>query len=41
MDDPQQRRPNILAAKKILGWEPKIQLDEGLVKSIDYFKGEI
>lgn len=37
-DDPQQRRPNIDLAKRVLGWEPKTQLDEGLLKTIDYFK---
>ncbi len=37
-DDPMQRRPNIDLAKKELDWEPKIQLEEGLTKTIDYFK---
>ena len=37
-DDPKQRQPNIELAKKELKWEPKIQLDEGLKKAIDYFK---
>ncbi|MFT4303812.1 MAG: UDP-glucuronic acid decarboxylase family protein [Candidatus Woesearchaeota archaeon] len=37
-DDPQQRKPDITMAKKILDWEPKIKLDEGLKKTIDYFK---
>jgi len=37
-DDPQQRQPNISLAKKELGWEPKIQLKEGLIKTIEYFK---
>lgn len=36
-DDPTQRRPDIGLAKKILDWEPKIQLEEGLVRTIDYF----
>ena len=36
-DDPTQRRPNIDLAKKELSWEPKIQLNEGLVKTIEYF----
>lgn len=36
-DDPTQRQPNIDLAKKELNWEPKIQLREGLVKTIDYF----
>lgn len=37
-DDPMQRRPDISLAKKALGWEPKIGLDEGLEKTIAYFK---
>ena len=37
-DDPTQRQPNISLAKKELGWEPKVMLDEGLVKTIEYFK---
>lgn len=36
-DDPMQRRPDITIAKDKLNWEPKIQLDEGLVKTIKYF----
>ena len=36
-DDPRQRKPNITLAKKTLKWEPKIQLEEGLKKTIDYF----
>jgi UDP-glucuronate decarboxylase len=37
-DDPTQRQPNIDLAKAKLNWEPKIQLDEGLLKTIDYFR---
>jgi len=37
-DDPMQRQPDISLAKKELNWEPKIQLREGLQKTIDYFK---
>jgi UDP-glucuronate decarboxylase len=36
-DDPKQRRPDISLAKKVLGWEPKIELRQGLVKTIEYF----
>ena len=36
-DDPQVRQPDITKAKKILGLEPKVQLEEGLVKTIEYF----
>ncbi len=37
-DDPQVRQPDISKAKEILGWEPKVQLDEGLTKTIQYFR---
>jgi len=40
-DDPIQRQPSIELAKKELNWEPKIQLREGLIKTIDYFKSII
>ena len=38
-DDPQQRRPDITLAKDKLEWSPKIELEEGLKKTIDYFDG--
>jgi UDP-glucuronate decarboxylase len=38
-DDPKQRRPDISVAKSMLDWEPKINLEQGLVKTIDYFRG--
>lgn len=38
-DDPKQRQPDISLAKKELGWEPTIQLREGLTKTIEYFDG--
>lgn len=37
-DDPMQRQPNIDKAKELLNWEPKIHLEEGLIKTIKYFK---
>ena len=37
-DDPQQRRPDISKAKSKLGWEPAVALDEGLEKTIAYFR---
>jgi UDP-glucuronate decarboxylase len=37
-DDPKQRRPDITLAKNMLNWEPKINLEQGLVKTIDYFR---
>jgi len=40
-DDPKQRRPDITRAKTLLQWEPKVHLEEGLVKTIEYFKGKV
>ena len=40
-DDPLKRKPDISIAKKVLGWEPKINLDTGLKKVIEYFKGKL
>ncbi len=40
-DDPKQRRPDISLAGKLLGWKPEIMLDEGLKRTIEYFKGVI
>jgi UDP-glucuronate decarboxylase len=37
-DDPTQRQPDISLAKKELNWAPKIELEEGLTKTIDYFR---
>ena len=37
-DDPRQRQPDISLAKEKLGWEPIIKLDEGLARTIEYFK---
>lgn len=37
-DDPKQRKPDIGLAKEKLGWEPKVFLDEGLPKTIEYFR---
>ena len=38
VDDPKVRQPDISRAKKILGWEPKVEFDEGIRKTIDYFQ---
>ena len=38
IDDPMQRKPDNTLAREKLGWEPKIQLEEGLEKTIAYFK---
>lgn len=37
-DDPQRRRPDISKAKRLLEWEPKVQLEDGLRETIEYFK---
>ena len=37
-DDPKQRRPDITKARTLLGWEPKIDLEQGLRLSLDYFR---
>jgi UDP-glucuronate decarboxylase len=36
-DDPERRKPDISLAKTTLGWSPEIKLEEGLMKTIDYF----
>jgi dTDP-glucose 4,6-dehydratase len=38
VDDPKVRQPDITRARTLLGWEPKVKLEQGLVKTIDYFK---
>jgi UDP-glucuronate decarboxylase len=40
-DDPKQRRPDITLAKKVLQWEPAIPLEEGLKRTIGYFRGRV
>jgi UDP-glucuronate decarboxylase len=40
-DDPKQRKPDITQANSTLGWEPKIQLEEGLKNTIAYFKEQV
>jgi dTDP-glucose 4,6-dehydratase len=38
VDDPKTRRPDIAKARRVLGWEPKVPLDDGLARTIDYFR---
>ena len=38
VDDPKVRQPDITRAKSVLGWEPRVEFDEGIRKTIDYFK---
>ncbi|HQZ18064.1 MAG TPA: SDR family oxidoreductase [Vicinamibacteria bacterium] len=40
-DDPKIRQPDITRARKLLGWEPKVSLDEGLVPTIAYFRAKL
>jgi dTDP-glucose 4,6-dehydratase len=40
-DDPQVRQPDITKASKLLGWEPKIKLEQGLIKTIEYFRARL
>src|ERR1700704_4903731 len=40
-DDPKQRRPDITRARTLLHWEPKVQLEEGLIKTIEYFRTKV
>ena len=36
-DDPTKRKPNISLAKKSLNWSPKVDINEGLIKTVNYF----
>jgi UDP-glucuronate decarboxylase len=40
-DDPKQRKPDIAKAKELLNWEPTINLNDGLIKTIEYFKSVV
>src|SRR5947208_2079227 len=40
-DDPKQRRPDITLAKKYLKWQPKVELAEGFVETIEYFRRKV
>jgi dTDP-glucose 4,6-dehydratase len=40
-DDPKKRRPDISRARSILGWEPKVSLEEGLPRTLDYFRKKL
>ena len=41
MDDPQQRKPSIELASKLLNWEPKVEIKDGLNKTIEWFKNNL
>ena len=40
-DDPKQRRPDITKAKTLLGWEPKVSLNDGLLQTVEYFRARV
>jgi dTDP-glucose 4,6-dehydratase len=41
VDDPKQRQPDITRARRLLGWEPTVGLEEGLLHTIDYFRDKV
>ena len=41
VDDPKKRRPDITRARTLLQWEPKVGLEEGLLKTVDFFRGRV
>ena len=41
IDDPKQRRPDITRARTLLNWEPKVDLETGLLRTVDYFKQKL
>ena len=41
VDDPKQRKPDITRAKTLLGWEPKVGLEEGLSRTLEYFRKKV
>src|SRR5438094_5645946 len=40
-DDPKQRKPDITRARTLLNWQPRVELEEGLVKTIEYFRTKV
>ena len=41
VDDPKVRQPDITRARTVLGWEPKVEFEEGIARTIEYFRGEV
>jgi nucleoside-diphosphate-sugar epimerase len=40
-DDPKVRQPDITRARTLLGWEPKVGLEEGLTRTLEYFRTKV
>ena len=40
-DDPKVRQPDITRARTLLGWEPKVGLEEGLIRTLEYFRTKV
>jgi nucleoside-diphosphate-sugar epimerase len=41
VDDPKQRRPDITHARTLLGWEPEVSLEDGLSRTLEYFRSVV
>jgi len=41
VDDPKVRQPDISRARQVLGWEPKVEFEEGIRKTIDFFSSKV
>jgi dTDP-glucose 4,6-dehydratase len=41
VDDPRVRQPNIARAKEVLGWQPRVDFEEGIKATIEYFRGSL
>ena len=40
-DDPKVRQPDITRARTLLGWEPRVSLEEGLTRTLEYFRSRV
>jgi UDP-glucuronate decarboxylase len=40
-DDPVRRKPDTTKARKLLGWDPRVSIEEGLAATIEYFRGVV
>jgi nucleoside-diphosphate-sugar epimerase len=41
VDDPKQRRPDITRAREVLGWQPEVSLEDGLARTLEYFRAVV